>query len=104
MRLEQREGRSVRYGSTYSAVGAVRFASPAVLENSLRMEAVLARKARLPARARLGPEGGHVWRWRWAVAEQFGGVGASTGVALLPSSGLSGLLAGFALYRSDEPV
>ncbi len=104
MRLEQREGRSVRYGSTYPAVEAVRFASPAVLENSLRTEAVLARKARLPARAGLGPEGRRVWRWRSAVAEQFSGGEARAGVALLPSSGHSGLLAGFALYRSDEPV
>jgi hypothetical protein len=104
MRLEQREGRSVRYGSTYSAVEAVRLASPAVLERSLGTEAILARKARLPAGAGLGPEGRQVWRWRSAMAQQFSGGPARAGVALLPSLGRSGLLAGFALYRSDEPV
>jgi hypothetical protein len=104
MRLEQREGRSMRYGSSYSEVEAVRFAGPAVLERSLRTEAILARKASLPARAGLGPEGHYLWRWRSALVERFGGGEPRAGVALLPSTGHCGLLAGFALYRSDEPV
>ncbi|HEV7364739.1 MAG TPA: DEAD/DEAH box helicase [Gemmatimonadales bacterium] len=103
-RLEQREGRSMRCGSTYSEVEAVRFAPPAVVESWLKIEAILARKARLPARAGLGPHGRHLWRWRSALVDRFGGGEARAGVALLPSSSRSGLLAGFALYRSDEPV
>jgi superfamily II DNA or RNA helicase len=104
MRLEQREGRSLRYGSSYSAVEAVRFAAPPVLERSLRMEAILARKVRLPARAGLGPQGQHVWRWRSTLADRFGDGEARAGVALIPSVSRRGLLAGFALYRSDEPI
>ena len=104
MRLEQREGRSVRYGSTYSGVEIVRFAPSAALERSLRMEAILARKARLPARAGLGPAGRHVWRWRSVLAERFDKGEARAGVALVPSTGCTGLLAGFTLHRSNEPV
>jgi hypothetical protein len=104
MRLEQREGRSMRYGSSYSEVEAVRFAAPAVLERSLKMEAALARKAKLPARAGLGAEGHHLWRWRSTLVEQLGSGEARAGVALLPAASQRGLLAGFALYRVDEPV
>jgi superfamily II DNA or RNA helicase len=104
MRLEQREGRSMRYGSSYSEVEAVRFAAPPVLESSLRMEATLARKARLPAKAGLGPEGHRLWRWRSTLMERFGSGEARAGVALIPSASNRGLLAGFGLYRSDEPV
>jgi hypothetical protein len=104
MRLEQREGRSMRYGSTYSQVEAVRFPPPAVLEGSLKMEAILARKARLPGRAGLGPEGRHLWRWRSALVERYGAGEARAGVAFRPSTSYAGVLAGFALYQSDEPV
>ena len=104
MRLEQREGRSVRYGSSYSVVEVVRFAPPEVLETSLRMEATLARKARLPGQAGLGPEGRHLWRWRLALATRFGGGEIRPGVALLNSTAPPGLLAGFALYRTGEPM
>jgi superfamily II DNA or RNA helicase len=104
MRLEQREGRSMRYGSSYSEVEAVRFAAPAVLERSLRIEAALARKAKLPARAGLGPDGRHLWRWRSTLVEQLGSGEARAAVAFLPAASHRGLLAGFALYRSGEPV
>ena len=104
MRLEQREGRSMRYGSSYPEVEVVRFAAPAVLEKSLRVEAALARKAKLPARAGLGPEGHHLWRWRSTLVGQLGTGEARAGVACLPAASHRGLLAGFALYRSDEPV
>jgi hypothetical protein len=104
MRLEQREGRAMRYGSTYSEVEAVRFATPPPVEKTLRVEATLARKAQLPARAGLGPEGCHLWRWRACLVERFRSGEARAGVALVPSASHCGLLAGFALYRSDEPV
>jgi superfamily II DNA or RNA helicase len=104
MRLEQREGRSMRFGSSYAEVQVVRFATPPVLERSLRMEAILTRKAKLPARAGLGPQGRHIWGWRAGLVEQFGAGEARAGVAVMPSANHYGLLAGFALYRSDEPV
>jgi helicase-like protein len=104
MRLEQREGRSMRYGSSYSEIEAVRFAVPSPLESSLRIEATLARKSKLPARAGLGPEGHYLWRWRLALVERFRGEEARAGVAFTAGGGPGGLLAGFALYRMNEPA
>jgi hypothetical protein len=52
MRIEQREGRSVRYGSHYDRVEVVRFGVPAVLERSLRLEARPLRGSRRPGGAR----------------------------------------------------
>jgi hypothetical protein len=101
MRLEQREGRAVRLGSGHSEVEVVRFAPPASLEGRLHLEETLARKARLPAAAGLGPGGRQVWRWRARVAERFSCTEIVAGVASV-SSPLSGLLAGFALHRSAD--
>jgi hypothetical protein len=98
MRLEQREGRSVRYGSRYAQVEVVRFALPPALERSLGMENMLARKHRLPARVGLGPAGKHVWRWRNDLALRFVGTDAVAGTALVVSPH-EGLLAGFALHN-----
>lgn len=103
MRLEQREGRAVRLGSRHAAVEVVRFAPPEALDACLRLEETLARKAKLPAAVGLGPGGRHIWRWRAQLAERFGGTDALAGVACIPSS-LSGLLAGFALYRPADPA
>jgi superfamily II DNA or RNA helicase len=104
MRLEQREGRSVRYGSRYAAVEVVRFASPPALERSLGMEGVLARKGRIPALVGLGPGGKHVWRWRSELALRLVGADAVAGTALVVSPH-EGLLAGFALQSAgDRPA
>lgn len=102
MRLEQREGRAVRLGSRHSEVEVVRFAPAPVLERSLRLEAALARKAKLPAAAGLGVGGRHIWRWRTELAERYGGLDAVAGLAQV-SSRHRGLLAGFAFYRSSYP-
>jgi hypothetical protein len=101
VRLEQREGRSVRYGSRYSEVEVVRFAPPPVLERLLRIESTLTRKAKLPARAGLGPEGRHIWRWRAELADRFGRGEARAGVAAVTSPE-HGLLAGFNLHRTGD--
>lgn len=100
-RLEQREGRSVRYGSRYSEVEVVRFAAPSVLERSLGLEATLARKAKLPAIAGLGPAGRRIWRWRAEQAERFSSGEARSGVAAVPAEHM-GLLAGFSLYNTHD--
>ncbi|MDQ3223038.1 MAG: DEAD/DEAH box helicase [Gemmatimonadota bacterium] len=102
MRLEQREGRAVRLGSRHSEVEVVRFVPPASLEGWLRLEETLARKERLLPAAGLGPGGRHIWRWRAELAQRFGSAEPVAGVASV-SSPLSGLLAGFALYRSTDP-
>ena len=101
MRLEQREGRAVRLGSRHAEVDVVRFAPVPGLERSLRLEATLARKAKLPASAGLGPGGLHLWRWRTDLAERYGDSDAATGVAQV-SSQRSGVLAGFAFYSSAD--
>jgi len=82
MRLEQREGRSVRYGSPHPQVEVVRFGSPPVLEQCLGLEGTLARKARLPSLVGLGPSGRHIWRWRSELADRLGGVDAVAGTAI----------------------
>ncbi|MEO8089040.1 MAG: DEAD/DEAH box helicase [Gemmatimonadales bacterium] len=102
MRLEQREGRAVRLGSRHSEVEVVRFAPVPILERSLHLEAILARKAKLPATAGLGIEGRHIWRWRTELAERYGESEATAGVAQVLSPH-RGLLAGFAFYRSSSP-
>ncbi len=102
MRLEQREGRAVRLGSRHSEVEVVRFVPVPVLERSLRLEATLARKARLPAAAGLGAGGRHIWRWRTDLAERYGDCSAVAGLAQA-SSQQRGLLAGFSLYSASNP-
>jgi hypothetical protein len=102
MRLDQREGRAVRLGSRHPEVEVVRFAPAPVLERSLRLEATLTRKTRLPATAGLGPGGRHIWRWRTQLAERYGEFDPVAGLAQV-SSQHSGLLAGFALFSSNNP-
>jgi hypothetical protein len=102
MRLEQREGRSVRYGSRNSHVHVVRFAAPPMLERLLQLEATLDRKTQLPAAAGLGSAGRHIWRWRDSLAEQFGRAVACAGVAVVRAS-RPGLLAGFTLSAAGHP-
>ncbi|MGZ8399639.1 MAG: helicase-related protein, partial [Gemmatimonadales bacterium] len=102
MRLEQREGRAVRLGSRHSEVEVVRFAPVPILERSLHLEAILARKAKLPASAGLGAGGRHIWRWRTELAERYGGPDETPRLAQVRSPH-GGLLAGFAFYRAGKP-
>jgi hypothetical protein len=102
MRLAQREGRAVRLGSRHSEVEVVRFAPVPILERSLHLEAILARKAKLPATAGLGVGGRHIWRWRTELAEHYGESDATAGVAQVLSPH-RGLLAGFAFYSGSNP-
>lgn len=98
MRLEQREGRSVRLGSAYQTVEVVRFAPHPELDRIVRLEAALTRKARLPATAGLGPSGRRIWRWRTDVARDFGVVDGVAGVARVASCH-SGVLVGVSLHE-----
>ena len=101
MRLEQREGRSLRYGSPHSRVEVVRFTLPPALERSLGLESTLARKRRLPALVGLGSAGIHVWRWRNELALRFACADALAGAARIVSQE-EGLLAGFALHSAGD--
>jgi superfamily II DNA or RNA helicase len=102
MRMEQREGRSARYGSEHSQVEVVRLELPPLLERELRLEAVLARKAGLPACAGLGEGGRQIWRWRAQLAQRFRSSLLPSGVASIPDCS-PGLLAGFALWAPGQP-
>jgi hypothetical protein len=102
MRLEQREGRSVRYGSAHAEVQVVRFLLPKVVERSLQLESALVRKSRLPSTVGLGPDGRHLWRWRSDLADRWGSTAPCPGTARVESPH-TGLLAGFALYDPGDP-
>lgn len=97
MRLEQREGRAVRLGSSHAAVEVVTFTPPAALERALRIARSLAAKARLPSLAGLGAAGRGLWRWRSELADAFGAGEASPGVGVV-GAGPAGVLALFELY------
>jgi hypothetical protein len=101
MRLEQREGRSVRYGSLHPQVEVIRFSQPPVLEQCLGLEGTLARKARLPTLVGLGLSGRHIWRWRSELADRLGRIDALAGSAAVVSAH-QGALAGFTLHRAGE--
>jgi len=103
MRLEQREGRAVRYGSRHSHVAVVQFGLPSLLETRLGLTATLTRKSRLPGVVGLGPSGRHVWRWRAELAERCARAEPVSGVASVtdPHSP-QGLLVGFALHAAGD--
>jgi superfamily II DNA or RNA helicase len=101
MKLEQREGRSVRLGSPHSVVEVLRFAPPPELDCFVPLEATLARKAKLPGLAGLGAEGRHVWRWRSEVARDLGASTGIAGTARVPSTH-RGVLVGLSLYQATN--
>jgi hypothetical protein len=101
MRLEQREGRAVRYGSSHTQVEVVQFALPPALERRLKLHTILARKARLPAAAGIGTEGRELWRWRAELAGRIESSSWQAGVAAAPST-TAGLLAGFTLQLAGS--
>jgi hypothetical protein len=103
MKLEQREGRSVRLGSSYDDVEVLRFAPPPELDQFVRLEAALTRKAKLPGAAGLGPQGRHVWRWRTDVAREFGASSAAAGVARVSCSH-RGVLVGISLHQGNPSI
>lgn len=101
MRLEQREGRAVRLGSAHAAVAVVRFVAPPVWDAALGIEARLARKAELPGRTGLGPDGRRLWRWRAEIADRLAAGDAAEGSAVIRGEP-AGVLAGFELLGVTE--
>jgi Helicase conserved C-terminal domain/SNF2-related domain len=102
MKLEQREGRSVRLGSSHPTVEVLRFAPHPELDRFMRLEAALTRKAKLPGLAGLGVRGTHIWRWRTDVAREFAATNAAAGVAQIYSCH-RGALVGVSLHRGSDP-
>ena len=97
MRLEQREGRAARLGSTRSTVEVVTFSPPLVMDRALRLTRALVLKARLPSLAGLGASGRALWRWRSELADAYGAGPAAAGVASVAAEP-PGALALFELY------
>jgi hypothetical protein len=103
MRLEQREGRAVRLGSVRAQVEVIRFGMPRQYEAALALSARLRRKASMPARVGIGPDGGRLWRWRAELADALGSDAAMHGCAHVPArtpheasgGGGTSVLAGF---------
>ena len=81
MRVEQREGRAVRFGSSHARVEVVTLALPEPLERRIRLNSTLARKNKLPAVMGLGLSGKHVWRWRSELASRFEELPEAAGLA-----------------------
>jgi hypothetical protein len=98
MRLEQREGRAVRLGSSHPRIEVIRFPPPPALEAELRLGERLERKAALPGQAGLGPHGARLWRWRSALADRLGDAPGAAGTALARGTGRRGVVAGFSLW------
>ena len=97
MRLDQREGRALRLGSSHDAVEVITFTPPPAIERTLRITRALALKARLPALAGLGDSGRALWRWRSELADAYAAGAAGPGLAIVPH-GPPGVLAHFELY------
>ena len=97
MRLDQREGRAIRLGSSHAAVTVVRFTPPAALDRTLRLEHTLARKAALPSSAGLGVAGRSLWRWRTELADMLHPGAAAPGTGVVPEQP-AGLLGAFSLH------
>ncbi len=106
VRLEQRDGRALRLGSTHSEVEVVHFHPPPELQRRLCLLPKLEHKSRLPAVAGLGQAGRRLWRWRQEVAERFAPTPGVRGVAAVEAES-PGILAGFSLREaaaeSPEP-
>jgi superfamily II DNA or RNA helicase len=99
MRLEQRAGRAARRGSTHRAVDVVHFQPPPQLEHRLGLTRAIAAKAKLPARAGLGP-GDPLGEWRDALdeaARQGPGTGGVAWLTMTASADVAGILAGVQL-------
>ena len=99
----QREGRAVRLGSVRAQVEVIRFGLPRQYEAALALSARLRRKAGMPGRVGIGPDGGRLWRWRAELADALGGDAAPRGCAHVPArtpheasgGGGTSVLAGF---------
>lgn len=97
VRLDQRNGRALRLGSTHASVEVVRFDVPRELAHRLQQVQALGRKRRLP-RA-IGIQGAPIraWEWRDRMAERWSTVAALPGVWARARGPTAGVLAGYSL-------
>lgn len=100
VRLDQRDGRALRLGSTHAQVEVIRFDPPAILADRLTQVTILARKRALPRRAGLVGAIARACEWRDRLArttEEWGCTGRWAAVNAEPS----GVLAGFTIVISE---
>lgn len=107
-RMDQRDGRAVRIGTSHASVEVVRFEPYPPLEARLAQVGLLARKRRLPRKAGLDSHGSRVWQWRSRIAARF--APAEVAGALEPSNDppwcsvrgpFAGALAGFDILTTN---
>jgi hypothetical protein len=96
VRLEQRDGRALRLGSTRNEVAVAEFHLPDALEQRLDQLTRLAVKRRLPSHVGLSADHGWVYRWRVDLAEWAGSGTARSGIAVVEGDE-AGWLIGLAL-------
>ena len=73
VRIDQREGRAIRLGSTNAEVEVVRFAPWPALDQRLRQVERLICKRKLASQAGLDDDGRWLYRWRAEMAEEISG-------------------------------
>ncbi|MEO8200198.1 MAG: DEAD/DEAH box helicase [Gemmatimonadota bacterium] len=78
VRMDQRNGRSRRLGSSHSTVEVVRFDPYPPLEHRLAQLGILARKRKLPRKAGIDRHGARTWLWRSRIAMQYSGGGETS--------------------------
>lgn len=95
VRIDQREGRAIRLGSTNAEVEVVRFAPWPALDQRLRQVERLITKKKLASQAGLDDEGRWLYRWRAELGEETGDT-ATAGFAVAEGD-RNGWLVGLAL-------
>jgi hypothetical protein len=109
VRIDQREGRAIRLGSTNAEVEVIRFAPWPALEQRLRQIERLITKKKLASQAGLDDDGDWLYRWRAEIGEETGD-SATAGFAVAEGD-RNGWLVGLALdlmfpggIRREEPA
>ncbi len=109
VRLDQRDGRAIRMGSSHASVEVIRFDMHPNIESRLAQLGVLARKRRLPHRAGMTGQSARPWLWRARIAAKFGVDEVSSCTARDAAAGwcqvhapFDGALAGFDIHSVGE--
>jgi hypothetical protein len=101
VRLEQRDGRALRRGSSHRAVAVVRFDPPPELETRLELSARVERKAELPVRLGLAAEVDRGWGVSHRLRRRFERVERARG-AVAVESAAPFAIAGFEIAAGPE--
>jgi superfamily II DNA or RNA helicase len=101
VRMDQRDGRALRLGSTHETVEVIRFELPAAIEQRLRQLGALAHKRGLPRRAGIDGQRTRLWTGREVIAKRFGRLSdAGHPLVCAVEGDTGGILAAFNLMNS----